>query len=401
LVILANVESLPPDAVTKLETFVDRGGSLLIFLGDKVNPAFYNRDLAAASRLHGGLLPGRLLRVEGKPADAEKQRDEKKSADSVVFIGDVNYDHPALAAFQDPKFATLTGVTFQSLWGVEPDPTAAVLIRTNTGMPLLCEKAFGKGRVLLFTSTCDRDWTNLPVRPAFLPWAHRLVAYLAQEPLGRQGFYATGDSIPLPVSAIEGITQVQLKKPDGSFGYAAMSNDPDRPLVFSDTAQPGIYTLLTPGKKEAPATDPQAGRQTDPLFAVNLEGYESKLVYLDDVLPAPPEGSPASAQDRVAKMEAGLKELLPGRPLLTYVEDASQLADVSLTARRGIKLWDLVLAVVLVLALFEPWLANRISLRHYARPAEPPAASATKDHLGRAPPRLEPQTQATREVTTP
>src|SRR5262249_46187724 len=151
--------------------------------------------------------------------------------------------------------------------------------------------------------------------------------------------------------------------PDGSLGYAAMSNDPDRPLAFTDTAQPGIYTLVTPGKKEAAATDPPAGRQTDPLFAVNLESYESKLVYLDDVLATPPESGSASPRERAAKMEAGLKERLPGRPLLTYVEDARQLADVSLAARRGIRLWDLVLAVVLVLALFEPWLANRISLR--------------------------------------
>jgi hypothetical protein len=401
-VILANVESVPPDAITKLEAFVDHGGSLLVFLGDRVNSAFYNRDLAAASRLHGGLLPGQLLRVEGKPAQAKKQRDEKKVAESALFIGEVNYDHPALAAFQDPKFATLTGVTFQVLWGVEPDPTAAVLMRTNTGMPLLCEKAFGKGRVLLFTSTCDRDWTNFPVRPAFLPWAHRLVAYLAQEPLGRQGFYATGDSMALPVSAIEGIAQVQVKKPDGSLGYATMSNDADRPLVFTDTAQPGIYTLVTPGKKEAPTVGQATEKRGDPLFAVNLESYESKLVYLDDVLTTPAESGSASAQERTSKMEAGLKELLPGRPLLTYVEDASQLADVSLAARRGIKLWDLVLAVVLALALFEPWLANRISLRHYARPAEAPAATAARtERLGRAPPRLEPQTHATREVTTP
>src|SRR5205823_5738563 len=46
LVILANVESLPADAVEKLEEFAANGGSLLFFLGDKVNPAFYNDTLA-------------------------------------------------------------------------------------------------------------------------------------------------------------------------------------------------------------------------------------------------------------------------------------------------------------------------------------------------------------------
>ena len=31
---------------------------------------------------------------------------------------------------------------------------------------------------MLFASTCDRDWTNFPVRPAFLPWIYRVVGYL-------------------------------------------------------------------------------------------------------------------------------------------------------------------------------------------------------------------------------
>ena len=34
---------------------------------------------------------------------------------------------------------------------------------------------------MVFTSTCDRDWTNFPIRPVFLPWIYRLVAYLASE----------------------------------------------------------------------------------------------------------------------------------------------------------------------------------------------------------------------------
>src|SRR5262249_25449661 len=42
LVIVANVESLPEAGVKKLEDFASDGGSVLFFLGDKVNPAFYN-----------------------------------------------------------------------------------------------------------------------------------------------------------------------------------------------------------------------------------------------------------------------------------------------------------------------------------------------------------------------
>src|SRR5262249_53255456 len=161
---------------------------------------------------------------------------------------------------------------FKALYGVEPGKQSAVLMQASTGSPLLVEKPFGKGRVLLFTSTADRDWTNFPVRPAFLPWAHRLLAYPAQEPFGRQSLYATGDRVPVPVSAVEGLPQALVKKPDGTTGHAIMSDDAETPLVFADTTQPGVYTLMLGDNKPGG------------LFAVNLESYESDLTYLDDVL---------------------------------------------------------------------------------------------------------------------
>ena len=70
-------------------------------------------------------------------------------------------------------------------------------------------------------------------------------------------------------------------------------------------------------------------------------------------------------------MEAGLKKMLPGRPLVTYISDPSRVGDIALGASRGAKLWDYVLLIVLLIAVLEPWLANRISLRHYTRPAAP------------------------------
>jgi hypothetical protein len=345
LVILANVESLAAPAVEKLEAFVDRGGSLLIFLGDKVNAAFYNDNLAAPNRLHGGLLPARLLNVLGNPAGTGE----------VATGGEADPDHPALAAFQDAKFANLAAVHYKALWNVDPG-ASAVLMRAGTGAPLLCEKAFGKGRVVLFTSTCDRDWTDFPVRPAYLPWLHRLVAYLAQEPLGRQTFHATGDAVPLPVSSAEGLPRLTVKKPDGALAHATATDDPARPLVFTDTVQPGIYSVFALERKEAAQ-----------LFAVNLDGYESDLKYLDDVFAEQAE----SADSRDAQVEAGFKKLLPGRPLVTYIADPSRVGDIALGASRGVKLWDYVLLIVLLIAVLEPWLANRISLRHYTRPAAP------------------------------
>jgi hypothetical protein len=374
VLVLANVESLPAAGIEKIEAFVDRGGSLLMFLGDRTNQPFFNSALAGSTRLHGGLSPGKLVAMEGDPS----------GTDTVAHVGQIEIEHPALAGFNDPQFANLTSVGFQALWMIEPQAPATrqpgprsgsapasgseVLMRADTGSPLLLEKSFGKGRVMLFASTCDRDWTNFPVRPAYLPWVYRLVGYLAQEPIVKQPFYHTGDRVPLAASAIEGIGQVLIRTPDKTIKHASPSADADAPLVFEDTDEVGVYSVFSPGKEA------EAAR-----FVANLESFESDLSYLDETL----GGKQEDAGDRDEAIGAGLRDLLGGGANVAYVADPRRLGEVSLAARRGVKLWDLFLIVAVILAVVEPWLANRISLRHYGRPSEiatpePPGAASAR-----------------------
>jgi hypothetical protein len=363
LVILANVERLSDAALTKLEDYADGGGSVLCFLGDKVSAAFYNENLAGSNRRNGGLLPGKLAEREGDPAEDKE----------VATISAVDYEHPALSAFGDPHFASLGGrsVTFKALWRMEV-PAANVLMKASTGSPLLVEKRFGRGRVLVFTSTCDRDWTNFPIRPAFLPFVHRLVVYLAQEPLGMQAFTHTGAVARIPVPALKGDTPL-VKAPDGKSADAVLESGDTPALVVTNTTVPGIYTLLTPDQKGALG-----------LFAVNLEDYESDLTYLDDALDGRGEGD-----SREARIESGLKDLL-GRSQVVYVGEPEQTAEAVSAARGGFKLWDGLLLIVLGIALFEPWLANRISARHYVKPRAAPLVTGPE---GVHAPRLVPQTE--------
>jgi hypothetical protein len=390
VVVLANVNRLADEAVKKLEDYVDAGGSLLVFLGEKVDPQFYNENLAGESRRGGGLLPAKLgSELSGRDA-AAKKGEEVKQEGSYAAIANLEYAHPALAPFEDPKHGNLASVTFKSLWELKPQGgQSAVLMSVRVlpkddkdakpaaavpHLPLLCEKNFGKGRVMLFASTCNKRWTNFPARPAFLPWTHLVFSYLAQRPLhhrrdlGAEGFFETGDAVPVPVSLVEGMPPVMVKKPDGNMSYATMSNNPDQPLEITDTVQTGIYTLF-----------PDLKIRTQ-LFAVNLPSVESDLTYLDDELGGPAEAG--SSKERTEKIEAGLKNLLPSRPLVYFIADPADVSDVSLSARRGIKLWDIVLWAVLILVLFEPWLANRISMRHYARPRDLPEAVATRGGRG-------------------
>ena len=264
LVILANVESLPTPAVEALEGYVDRGGSLLVFLGDQVDPEFYNPNLAAPTRLHGGLMPGRLLGREGDPAGAA----------DVATVGEVDDAHAALSAFQDPQFAGFANVGFKALWGIDPSPTSAVLMRASTGSPLLAVEAVRQG---------PGDGLRQHVRPRLDELPRPAVVPAVGPPAGRLPRAGAGGahrvlrhgrrSCRCPSRRPKGLTPVTVKTPDGALVPPVATGDPDEPLAFTETAEAGVYSLLDPSK-------PDARR----VFAVNLESYESDLRYLDDAL---------------------------------------------------------------------------------------------------------------------
>jgi hypothetical protein len=340
LVILANVESLPAAALDRLEEYTALGGSVFFYLGDKVNADSYNESLAGASHRYGGLLPGKLGKLEGS---AQAKED--------LTISSLAYDHPALSAFGDPRFARLGTVRFRAFWRIAADP-ATVLIKLADDAPLLCEKSFGKGRSMLFTSTCNRNWTSFPVQPAFLPFTHRLVAYLAQQPGGATAFYTTGEVVPL-VYPGGGVTPLQIRRPTGEVD-SPTGNDPTAGVpTYDRTDVAGVYSVITPEQKEVG------------LLAVNLDSYESDLKYLDEVWTD--STANGDAGPRTAAIEKQLRESQLIRPMVAFVADPTKVSESAGVARKGWPLWDGLLWIVLLIGLFEPWLANQISARLFAR----------------------------------
>ena len=338
LVVLANVPELSEAAVEKLEGYVDGGGKLLVFLGDRVVPDSYNRLLAGANRRHGGLLPATIRGVAPKDAG---------------HISDIHYEHRALAAFQAPKLGTLLGpgLTFKAL---ELDaPPKSILMKSSTGLPLLCEKPFGKGQVMLFASTCDRDWSDFPIRPGFLVWSRSIAEYLTQSALSLQSGHRTGDIIRLASPPDEkGIPWV--KKPDNTRAAVTRASDGSGYFEWADTVEPGIYTIL------------RSDQQTPVgLFAVNLDSYESDLAYLSD------GREDATLAQRHEAVVAELKSRLGQALLVSYIDDPSNLTEALGKGPGTYKLWDIVLLLVLLIALFEPWLANQISGRLFSKAAKP------------------------------
>lgn len=302
VVLLANVKVLDRRAVERLEGFVRTGGGLFITLGDRINPAYFNR-------VFGSLAPATVVRPHF----------ETPSRDRPVLLAQVEYYHPVFQAFADPGSGDLATAHFYQYYQVTPLPGSEVLARFDDGAPALLERSAGEGKVLLFTSTIDNEWNDLPVQPLFLPFLYEMARYLAP-PEGEQASYLVGQPVMLPTAAEGASSQRRVLTPSGKEIVLAADA-----TYFNGTHEPGIYEIRVGPERRH--------------IAVNVDPEEAVPHPLD----------PEAFVDRFSS--AGTELASAG---LTGTSEAVQK---EMEKRQG--LWRYLLVTVVVLLIGEGFLANR------------------------------------------
>jgi len=315
MIFLVNVGKLSEAAAEALRRYVKGGGHVVIFGGPRVQPARYNQ-LFYAKEAPKSFLPGELLPARG---DAEARFVFRK----VDFI---DRRHPLARAFEGARL--LGAARVYRAFDVRPLPSARTILGLDGRDPLLLEKSYGLGKVLLFTSSVTPDWTNLPLKKSFLPLMHELVYYLGAA-AGTRADYVVGTPIHLLFSWAKSPVEVELRHPTGEVTRA--KSDPksaQNVVVIGATHRPGAYQWATVSRPKS-----EGG------FAINVDPVESDL-------------EPIAAADVQARF--------PGPTpvnIVTTAEEAEQLVQ-QLSRKR--EFWMPLFAAVLVLVLAECLLSNWI-----------------------------------------
>lgn len=308
--ILCNVPALPDAFLARLREYLRKGGGFLLFLGDRAQAGDYNAKLFES---YPALLPARI---------GEKKILSEAAAEK---IEGVDTHHPALQGFADEILKeSLRSARVQGYFRSEIAAGATLLSLAN-GAPLLVEKKGGPGRLLFFTTAADRDWSDLPLKTAYLPLMQSLVSYLAG---GKRGAMEPGISVgnaeifsfpPSYVGKSLRIIKPDLKEREITF----VPNGEKASASFQENDLAGIYRLsLPPG--EAPGA-PQ-------IYPVNSPFLESRLEAIGD-------------RDLQAKLGAVRAEILP----LESLEKGGKRMDLSLP----------LLFLLIVTLASESWLAQR------------------------------------------
>jgi hypothetical protein len=177
----------------------------------------------------------------------------------------------------------------------------------------------GAGHTLLYTSTLDRDWNDLPIHAGFVPLMQQAIRHLARKhTTGSTADHLVGSSVVLPTVDLK---KIEVRGPDGIGAIFEGDRIAGRSSVrFTRTDKPGVYRVI--GTDQTGAT-----RDHDELaFVVNLDPHGS------DLTPAPPSALPVSGT-------------------------GSKAAPTD--TRRRVELWHALAAIVLLLLLAEGLLVQR------------------------------------------
>ena len=250
VVFLINLPDLPEQVTAALRSFVEQGGGLVVFLGRSVNPTTMNQRLAQGD---APLLPAAL----GEAAGQETNLMEGLPLDFA------DLEHPLLQPLRGVPADLLKEIRIYRYYKVRPYPQGRAVLRTAGGDPVILEKALGRGKVILFTSSADRSWSNLVVNPAYPILLHQAVSYLVREP------YEQALTIPeplvLPLPGVSSGDAVTVTDPGGDKNVAlAELRDGEVRVDLPETTQPGFYTVATgPDRPPTPVAVNVPARASD------------------------------------------------------------------------------------------------------------------------------------------
>ncbi|NQT92832.1 MAG: hypothetical protein HQ559_08730, partial [Lentisphaerae bacterium] len=278
--------TLKPAALKALRSYVERGGGLILFPGPSMSAKSFNTHLFEGSSPGGTSTP-----LAFDPAEGDIDNES-----SFEPIGGLRLAHPMLAVFDSEErdfFQTVRIFRrFPLRLSDEPDvnvlavPGTAgdamspvtVLMRLPDDTPLLVEIAMGRGRALVAGIPATPDWSNLPLKPEFVPLLLRGVVHVRRPSIAE----VTPDVRPrrpavLRLSEAWKGAGVQAVGPDGRFHTIDLHRSGEYLVgAMTETGQKGYYRIHVVPADEGGQEALERG------FAVNLDTADADILRQDE-----------------------------------------------------------------------------------------------------------------------
>ncbi len=299
LIVLNDAGVISQALGAQLVKFAEAGGGLIISAGPHTDPAKLNE-------VFQNRLPAKL-------EEAVQLRGD------YVSMSEIKTDHPIFEVFR--RSGRLSAARVFGYHKSAPATNASVLARYEDANPALIESTLGSGRVLLFTSTFDSSWNDLPLTPIYLPFVRQMARYLGEREVN--SWYQAGQSFTAKPGKDGSLPAVDTP------GGARLTDHQQTSAgdLIINAREAGFYRLRYQDLPE--------------LAAVNLDPRESDLTRLN--------------------IDEFMTSVTGADPKAALASSAEQkLSDEELESKQ--RVWWLMLITALILFTAEAILARRIKM---------------------------------------
>jgi hypothetical protein len=326
VVILAdagNLHRITSYAYSALRAFVQDGGGLILFPGDRVEPSNYNLYFFRTPPP----IKDHLLAVQLGAPDGDPDR-----PDTFRRLAKIDFDHPIFRPFQtDGRY--FDRVVIKRRWPltVQPGSPVSVLAEYADRSPAVVEGRYGDGCLVLFTFPANGRWTTLPVNGAeFVPLVLQTVNHVRRRAdFEGPGWSTAGERVTVSVVAGRAPVVGTVESPRGTRSDLAFERFGGRvEAAFDATEDRGFY-------KSSIRSGRDGSQSADLRFAVNVHPDESD--------------SSRSTEDRV-------RDLFPAAAVT--VEDRTAESERAAGPDTDRELWRYVIYALFVVIGFELMLAT-------------------------------------------
>jgi len=236
---------------SRLSSFLETGGPVFFFLGDRIVPEVYNGFPLAPWQIRNRIDLGE------SPETIRPNGSRKESLNLLTGLAD-----------------NLKRTSIQTYFKVEG--TATSLLQLGNEDPLLLEAAAGDSKIYLFTSSADLAWNDLPLTAAYLPLLQGLVKH----------------AVGMTETSVD--AGIQFGEPLNEKGTPAQMKGP--------RGGPGIYQFRLPSGEVRQAVNPPA--EESDLAKISEDELKKKFGTIDLKVVE-------YTQDGLDAQRAGSKELWP------------------------------------------------------------------------------------------
>lgn len=298
-----------PEKIFNLNTlkdYLEKGGTAVLIPGNNSSPISLNKTFETLG----------LNQINGVSGS-------KGSKSSYTRFKEIDFNHPIFSEiFTDRVSKKVESPRIFYSFNYKPTIKGKEIITLENDYSFLCEEKIGNGSVLIFSSSINLDWNELPIKPIFVPLINRIAFYSNTTNVDLS--FIAGDDVQINLK--QSFPNLKLIHPDGKETIIQNSFSSGN-IRLGKLEKVGKYKLVTDSKVVG-------------IVSVNINSNESILSKLnDDVL----------INFSLKSFPAGKLKILPGD-----VEPISLIKK----ERFGTELWKLFLILTIICLALEMIIAK-------------------------------------------